>query len=93
GDIPKAVLNLLDISMIHNRASRLGIRRIVKQSRSLIFVFEKDSLKPEAISALIDAYDTRVGFLGSDTPRLSLELEDAPAAQEALNVIDLMYNI
>ncbi len=93
GDIPKAVLNLLDISMIHNRASRLGISRIVRQSRSLIFVFEKDSLKPEAISALADAYDTRIGFFGTDTPRLSLELEDAPAAQEALNVIDLMYNI
>ncbi|MBR6025538.1 MAG: DEAD/DEAH box helicase, partial [Firmicutes bacterium] len=92
GDIPKAVLNLLDISMIHNRASHLGIRRIVKQNSSLVFVFEEDSLKPEAIQALIEAYDTRIGFLGSDTPRLSLELEDAPAAQEALNIIDLMYN-
>ncbi len=91
GDLPRPVENLMDISMIHNRAGRLGINCVVKQRGELIFVFEeKNGLTAEMVSKLIDCYDLRLTVYSGKQSRLSLVLDKAPAAQEALNMLDLM---
>lgn len=91
GEVPEEVGNLLDIALLHNRASKLGVSKIVLQRDELIFIFENDSaLSPEAIEKLLDAYDLRLTIYGGVQPKFSLLLKSAPATEEALNVFELM---
>ena len=91
GEIPEEVGNLLDIALLHNRASKLGVSKIVLQRDELIFIFENErALTPEAIEKLLDAYDLRLTIFGGVQPKFSLVLKSAPATAEALNVFELM---
>jgi len=91
GDIPEQLDNLIDIAIIHNKASRLGIKGVYLQRGELIFVFDKDNaLSPETTFKLLDAYDLRLTIYGGDPPKISLVLKGAPAGEEAINMLDLM---
>ncbi len=91
GEIPEEVGNLLDIALLHNKASKLGVSKIVLQQGELIFIFEnEDALNPEVIEKLLDAYDLRLTIYGGVQPKFSLTLKSAPATEEALNVFELM---
>jgi len=91
GDIPDQLENLIDIAMIHNRASKLGVKGVYLQRGDLIFIFDKDNgLSPEKTFKLLDAYDMRLTIYGGTPPKLSLVLKGVPAAQEAINMLELM---
>ncbi len=91
GEPPEELGNLLDIALLHNKASKLGISNLVLQREDLIFVFESaDGLKPEIVEKLLDTYDLRLTIYGGVQPKFSLALKQAPAVEEALNVLDLM---
>ena len=74
--------------MVRNRASRLGISRLVRQQNKIVAAFEKRSaFGPESISALMDVYGPRLTIYGGVEPRLSVVLgkgETALAASKKL---------
>ena len=92
GDPPAEALNLLDIAMIRNRASRLGILRLVRQQSRLVLSFEqRNKLGPECFGRLMDAFGPRLMIYGGVEPRLSLTLaKNENTAKTALELIAAM---
>ncbi len=89
GDLPNEAENLLDVAMIRNRASRLGVARLVKQQNRLVLLFERrNTLGPEAFARLLDAYGTRLTIYGGVDPRISLVLiKNEKTAKTALQLL------
>ena len=91
GDIPSEVLNLLDIALIHNKAGKFGITKLVLQRDELVFIFDKEnSFSPETIKKLLDYYGLRLTIYGGIYPKFNLVLKNIAPVDEALNVLDLM---
>ena len=73
GDPPMEATNLMDVAMIRNQASKLGISKIVKQLSKIVFLFEEsNALSPEVFAKLMDAYGPAVTIYGGKQPRLTL---------------------
>jgi len=90
GDPPQEVLNLLDVAMIRNRASRIGVSKLVKQVDKAILIFdEKSALGPEVYVKLMDKYGPRVNILGSEKPRLTLSLAKGNATPQILSLLSV----
>ena len=89
GDLPREAQNLLDIAMIRNRASRLGVARLVKQQGRLVLLFERrNALGPECFARILDAYGNKLTIYGGVDPRLSLFLgKNDNAAKIALQLL------
>ncbi|MBR0139323.1 MAG: transcription-repair coupling factor, partial [Firmicutes bacterium] len=92
GDLPKEAENLLDVAMIHNLGSGLGISAVVQQKDRLVFVFEeRNAFTPQLFLQLLDRFGPRLTVYGGAAPRLSLFIEKgSPAASQALELLELM---
>ena len=91
GDPPQEVSNLLDVAIIRNRASRLGISKLVKQQDKAIVIFdEKSVLGPELYVKLMDKYGPSINMLGSERPRLTLSLARGNAAPQILRLLETL---
>lgn len=79
GEPPKAVVGLLDIAILRNTASSLGITEISQRNGSLLFYTAYPSM--EHISALSNALKGRVLFSNLDKPYISVKMikGDKPA--------------
>ena len=93
GDPPQEVANLLDAAMIRNRASKLGVSKIVKQQDKAIVIFdEKNVLGPELYLKLMDKYGPSINLLGSEHPRLTLSLARGNTAPQILRLLEALKN-
>lgn len=73
GDIPKSVDSLVDIAMLRNKASSLGIREISqKQGRLTVFPNDMDI---QQITALTRDYHNRIGFLSGKETGFAVKLQ------------------
>ncbi|HHX93279.1 MAG TPA: transcription-repair coupling factor [Clostridiales bacterium] len=91
GDLPPQAENLLEVAMIHNKASTLGIRRIVYQNQRLVFQFERNNgLTPEVIAGLLDAYGTDLSIFGGLESRLALAGSRESVLVQAVEVLERM---
>ncbi len=89
GDPPQEALNLLDVAMIRNKASRLGIQRIVKQQTKIVFFFEENNaLTPEIFAGIMDTYGSAITVLGSIKPRITLDYGQAQVTAAALHLLN-----
>ncbi|MDD3765944.1 MAG: transcription-repair coupling factor [Eubacteriales bacterium] len=74
GDVPKTVTNLIDISLIRNVASSLGIDEIKQKEKNVVLSFSKDiTLDLENITGLLKKYDRKLLFSPSTKPYLTLK--------------------
>lgn len=72
GEPPKAVIGLLDIAVLRNTASNLGITEVSQRNGSLLFYAENPSV--ECISALAKFFKGRVMFNNLGKPYISVKL-------------------
>ena len=63
GDIPKSVMNLIDISYIKSMCSMTEITEITEKNDAVTFVFTEYA-NPDAVVKLISDYDTQMKFVG-----------------------------
>lgn len=63
GDPPKSVVGLLDVSLLRNKAARLGITEISQKNAAMYFYTEY--LNTDQIAGLSKAYKGRIVFNGS----------------------------
>ncbi|MBR0440531.1 MAG: transcription-repair coupling factor [Firmicutes bacterium] len=92
GDLPREAENLLDVAMIHNLGSRLGIAKVVQQKDRLVFVFEEhNAFTPELFLQLLDRFGQKLTVYGGSAPRLSLFAEKGRSpAEQALELLEIM---
>jgi transcription-repair coupling factor (superfamily II helicase) len=83
GDPPASVNGLVQIALLRNRASALGIREIKQQNEKLLFF--RESFDMERVSALIAAMHGRVMLSAGTKPYISVKI---PSGQKPLNVLE-----
>ena len=72
GEPPKAIIGLVNVALMRNTASALGITEITQRGENLLFYIKAPSM--EQISRLSGAYKGRVLFNCLDKPYISLKL-------------------
>ncbi len=89
GDPPKAIIGLINVALMRNIASRIGITEITQRADNILFYIKQPSI--EQISKISAAYKGRVLFNSLAKPYISVKLlkgENSPELMRA--VIDLM---
>ena len=72
GDPPKAVMGLINVALMRNTASRLGIKEISQKGDSIYFYV--DSPEITQIKALMSKYKSRVKFNDKQKPYIAVTL-------------------
>lgn len=72
GDPPKAVLGLIEVSLLRNKAARLGITEISQRNAQMYFYTEY--LTIEQITALSMAYKGKITFNGSGKSYVAIKI-------------------
>ena len=89
GDPPAEAENLLDVALIRNIASSMGVQRVVRQQNKVLLEFEeRNALKPEAFAALMDSFGPALTIYGGMSPRISLVMKkNDTACRAALSML------
>ncbi|MBR2404171.1 MAG: transcription-repair coupling factor, partial [Clostridia bacterium] len=77
GDLPKSVINLIDISYIKSLCRVCEISEIVQKDNTVTFSFT-DYASPEAVIALISEYEKDMKFMGGAKSHLVYKLSGNP---------------
>ena len=72
GEPPKSVVGLIDVSLLRNKAARLGITEISQKNGSMYFYTQ--FLSGEQIAALLAAYKGRITFNGAGRSYVSVKI-------------------
>ena len=72
GDPPKSVVGLIDVSLLRNKATHLGITEISQRNGAMYFYTEY--LVPDQIVALQQAYKGRIAFNGAGKSYVSVKI-------------------
>jgi len=88
GDTPNEADMLLDVAMIRNRASKLGISKVVKQLSKIVLIFEeRNALDAETVANLYEAYGPALTVYGGVEPRVTLVFGKKPATEASLELL------
>lgn len=71
GDIPKPVMNLIEIAKIKADAAECGVCEISEKQNSVVFTFLKDSLMPEIVMELIKKMPHNLKIGASQQPKIT----------------------
>ncbi len=89
GEPPRPVMGLIDIALMRNTASSLGITEITQRNENLLFYTKSPTM--EQIVALSSAYKGRVLFNSTQKPYISVRLLQKEKAPELMSrVLDIM---
>ncbi|HBC26370.1 MAG TPA: transcription-repair coupling factor, partial [Ruminococcaceae bacterium] len=83
GDPPAAVKGLIDVALLRNMASSLGIYEIKQQGRSLLLY--KNDIDMKQLSPLIGRMRSRVMISAGSKPYISIRLPQDAAPLDTLN--------
>ncbi|MDO4748903.1 MAG: transcription-repair coupling factor, partial [Eubacteriales bacterium] len=86
GDIPKSVMGLIDIALIRNIASNMGIYEIKQNDNSLLLYI--DSIKREEVSLLISKLKGQAMLSASGKPYIAVR---SRARIEPLNALKEIF--
>lgn len=89
GKIPRSVYGLIEISLLRNTASSLGISEIAQRGKSICF-YIRDIL-PEQITALAKSYKKRITFNDGKRPCFMIAVDSKTKPIELINqTLDIM---
>lgn len=89
GEPPKSVMGLIQVALMRNMASLLGISEITQNNDNLIFYVKTPSM--EQIIALSSAFKGRVLFNSTQKPYISVKLAQKEKAPDLMSqVLDIM---
>ena len=88
GEPPASVNGLVQVALLRNRASALGIREIKQQNEKLLLF--RESFDMERVSALIAAMHGRVMLSAGTKPYISVKI---PSGEEPLKVLEEVLTV
>lgn len=91
GEPPKSVVGLIDVSLLRNKASHLGITEISQKSGKMYFYTQY--LTAEQVAALVSAYKGRITFNGSGKSYVAVKISSSVHPFDLMKkVIDVIGN-
>ena len=89
GEPPKAIIGLVNVALMRNTASSLGITEISQRGENLLFYIKSPSM--QQISKLSGAYKGRVLFNSTAKPYISVKLSPKEKSSDLMqSVLDTM---
>ena len=85
GDPPASVTGLVNVALIRNMASRLGVTEISQRTDNVLFFAKAPEVSQ--ISALIEKYGNRLRFAEGEKPYISVRLEKAQKASDLMGEV------
>jgi transcription-repair coupling factor (superfamily II helicase) len=85
GEPPKSVMGLINVALMRNSASAMGIKEIKQAGDRVLFYIR--SIDPEQIQNLLAKYKNRVKFFDSDKPYFHVVLDKKQKANELMNEV------
>ena len=94
GDIPKEVMNLLDVARIKILARSLKILNVTQKGDNVIFEFDDpEIIKEGKVQILIDIYKSRIFFSSGVKPYITLKLQskkDSDIVEEVVKILNIL---
>ena len=94
GDIPKEVMNLLDVARIKILARSLKILNVTQKGDNVIFEFDDpETIKEGKVQILIDIYKSRIFFSSGVKPYITLKLQskkDSDIVEEVVKILNIL---
>ncbi len=94
GDIPKEVMNLLDVARIKILARSLKILNVTQKGDNVIFEFDDpETIKEGKVQILIDIYKNRIFFSSGVKPYITLKLQskkDSDIVEEVVKILNIL---
>ena len=91
GDPPKSVLGLVQVALLRNQASRMGIKEIKQVGQKMQFYIT--TLEPKQIAALAGKYKSRVRFVDEAKPYFAVTAAKQQKSSELMQeVIELIHS-
>ncbi|MBQ8884550.1 MAG: hypothetical protein IJ031_08215, partial [Oscillospiraceae bacterium] len=89
GEPPKSVVGLVNVALMRNTASSLGITEITQRGDNVLFFIKSPTV--EQIKALMSTYKNRLLFNDAKKPYFSVRLDKKQKTADLMKeVIDLM---
>ena len=89
GEPPKSVMGLVNVALMRNTASSLGITEISQRTENILFFIKQPSM--EQIQSLSKAYRGRVFFNSTKKPYIAVKLVPKEKASDLMrSVLDIM---
>ncbi len=94
GDIPKPVLNLLEVAMVKLMAHQIGITNISEKSGQLILEVKKDAaINPVLIPDLIKTYKGKLKFTLVERPHFTYRLDQTKRKEIFRHIKSVLQDI
>ncbi len=94
GDIPKEVMNLLDVARVKILARSLKILNVTQKGDNVIFEFDDpETIKEGKVQILIDIYKSRIFFSSGVKPYVTLKLQskkDSDIVEEVVKILNIL---
>lgn len=94
GDIPKEVMNLLDVARVKILARSLKILNVTQKGDNVIFEFDDpETIKEGKVQILIDIYKSRIFFSSGVKPYITLKLQskkDSDIVEEVVKILNIL---
>jgi transcription-repair coupling factor (superfamily II helicase) len=91
GEPPKSVMGLLEVSLLRNKAARLGITEISQRNAAMYFYTEY--LGTNQIAGLSASYKGRITFNGSGRSYVSVKISPKVKPFDMMkDVVEIIYN-
>ena len=85
GNVPKEIINLLDITRIKNLCKKIGIVKISQKKEKILFYINEKKFNLKNVTKIIEKYKTRVKFSPGKSPYITYYLKDMSKIIDEIN--------
>ena len=90
GDPPKSVTGLINVALVRNMASRIGVREISQRDDKVLFFMKAPEV--DQIRALITKYGNRLRFAEGEKPHIAVKLDKLQKAPDLMAEVVQLLN-
>ncbi len=90
GDPPKSVTGLINVALVRNMASRIGVREISQRDDKVLFFMKAPEVNQ--IRALITKYGNRLRFAEGEKPHIAVKLDKLQKAPDLMAEVVQLLN-
>ena len=85
GNVPKEIINLLDITRIKNLCKKIGVIKISQKKDKILFYINEKKFDLKNVTKIIEIYKTRVKFSPGKSPYITYYLKDMSKIIDEIN--------
>ena len=85
GNVPREIINLLDITRIKNLCKKIGIVKILQKKDKILYYIDEKKFNLKNVTKIIEKYKTRVKFSPGKSPYITYYIKDITKIIDEIN--------